>query len=70
MSQPLLTVLQVLSLARCGLAARLDRRNVIKSRRAETLEIELFDEPGSGSFQDSGLWLSSLPSFVGRTASP
>ena len=62
MWQPLLTVLPVLSLARCGLAARLasfcalrpdillHRRNVIKSRRAETLEIELFDEPGQRQF--------------------
>jgi len=82
MWQPLLTVLPVLSLARCGLAARLasfcalrpdillDRRNVIKSRRSETLEIELCDEPGQRQFQDSGMWLSSLPSFAGRTASP
>jgi hypothetical protein len=82
MWQPLLTVLTVLSLAHCGLAARLasfcalrpdillDRRHVIKSRRAETLETEWFDEPGSGSHQDSGLWLSSLPSFAGRTRSP
>jgi hypothetical protein len=63
MSQPLLNLLQGLSLARCGLAARLasfcalrpdillDTRNVIKSRLAETLEIELFDEPGLRQFR-------------------
>jgi hypothetical protein len=82
MWQPLLTVLPVLSLARCGLAARLasfcalrpdillDRRNVIKSRRAETLEIELCDEPGQRQFPGLRFVVIELAQFRWSNGEP